>query len=235
MSYIVTRQDILTVQADSAVLCVENRMVVAQSAVSERLAEAGGDAFRSALRKRQFLPVGSADSLNAAVAPFSHIILAATPRWNNAEANEILVLRFCYRNVFGKAEELGCRSVAMPFLSTYYYRFPRKDAVHVALMEAEKTALQVIFVAEDQELYDLSLQQYRKPELSRYIGYYRDYAIFELDNGQYVRIDIRPENREVTRIPYIEPCYRAGHDPRQQPLPEKEIERLRKLYDTLDW
>ncbi len=235
MSYTVTRQDILTVQADAAVLCVENKMVVAESMVSERLAEAGGEEFRRILRKKQFLPVGNADALDTAVGPFSAIILAATPRWNNAEANEIQVLRICYRNVFHTAEESGFSSVAMPFLSASYYRFPREDAVHVALTEAEKTPLQVIFVAENQELHELSLRQYRKPELSRYIGYYRDHAIFELDNGQHVRIDIRPENREVTRIPYFAPCYRTGNNPLQEPLPEEEVARLRKLYYELDW
>ena len=62
------------------------------------------------------------------------------------------------------------------------------------------------------------------------IGYYRDYAVFELDNGQFVRVDIRPENTEVTRILYFEPCYRLGHDPEQPLLPLSEVERLKRIY-----
>ncbi|MBR0393088.1 MAG: macro domain-containing protein [Oscillospiraceae bacterium] len=231
MSFDVTRDDILSVNAEAAVACVENRMVIAESISSERLAESGGESFLAALGERKFLPVGSVDSVEFSIAQFRHIILAATPRWENAQGNEILILRFCYQRIFQEAERLGCSSVAMPFLSTYYYCFPKEDAVRTALFEAEKTQLHVVFIAETSELYELSRREYRKPEIRSYIGYYRDYAIFELDNGQFVRIDIRPENTEVTRILYFEPCYRVGHDPKQPPLPEYEINRLRTIFN----
>ena len=120
MSYTVTREDILSLRADAAVLCVENKMVVAESAVCVRLAEAGGEALRAALRRKKFLPVGSADALGEDVQPLPRLILVATPHWNNAQSNELLILRYCYRDVFRVAEEMGCRSVVMPFLSAYY-------------------------------------------------------------------------------------------------------------------
>ena len=230
MPFEIIREDIMSVQADAAVICVENRMVIAESSVSEKLAEAGGEAFQAAIRQKRFLPVGSAESAESGIAHFRHIILAATPRWENAQGNEILILHLCYQRVFREASRCGCDSVAVPFLSTCYYRFPREDAVRVALFEAAKTPLHVMFVAEDQELFDLGRREYRKPEIRAYIGYYRDYAVFELDNGQFVRVDIRPENTEVTRILYVEPCYRLGHDPEQPLLPLSEVERLKRIY-----
>ena len=234
MAYRITRDPILSVEAEAAVLCVENRMAVTDSHACRQLAEAGGEAFHCVLREEKFLPVGSARAVGAGIGAFRNVILVATPRWENAQGNEMLVLRYCYRNVFRVAGELGCRSVAMPFLSTYYYRYPKEEAVHIALTEAERTGLQVTFAAESAELYRLGCAQYRKPQIRAYIGYYRDYAIFELDNGGYVRVDIRPENREVTRILYFEPCYRVGHDPEQVPLPPEEIERLMRIYAEID-
>lgn len=235
MSYTVTREDILSLRADAAVLCVENKMVVAESAVCVRLAEAGGEALRAALRRKKFLPVGSADALGEDVRPLPRLILVATPHWNNAQSNELLILRYCYRDVFRVAEEMGCRSVVMPFLSAYYYRFPREDAVHAGLAEAEKCGLRVTFAAEDQELLELSRRPYRKAEIREYIGYYRDDAIFSLDNGQYIRVDIRPEKNDVAKIIYFEPYYRLEHDPKQTPLTTQEIDRLKSLYYSCDW
>ena len=58
MSYSVTQDDILSVTADAAVLCVENAMVITDAPVCLRLAEAGGATLRRALDSRkQFLPV----------------------------------------------------------------------------------------------------------------------------------------------------------------------------------
>ena len=71
--------------------------------------------------------------------------------------------------------------------------------------------------------------------LGRYIGYYRDHALFELDNGLFARVDIRPEVVDVTPISYFEPCFRTGNNPLQPPLPESEIARLRQIYADNDW
>ena len=67
------------------------------------------------------------------------------------------------------------------------------------------------------------------------MGYYRDHALFALDNGLFARVDLRPENRDVALIPYFEACYRAGNNPLQPPLPDEEIERLRRIYEENDW
>lgn len=235
MAYRITQDPILSVAADAAVLCVEIKTIATQSPSSVQLAGAADGAFRAWLKKERFLPVGSAGAAGAGIGPFREIILVATPRWMNAQGNEILILHYCYRNVFRVAEELGCKSVVMPFLSTYYYRFPREDAVHAALAEAEKTPLQVTFVAESGEVSRIARAGYRKPEIRSYIGYYRDHAIFELDDGRFVRVDIRPEIRDAVYIHYFAPCYRVGNNPKQPPLPPEEIERLKGVYARGDW
>ena len=235
MAYTVTQEDVLSVSADAAVFAVEMTMSPVDSPACERLTAAGGEALREGLRRQRFLSVGSAAALDAGELPFRSLILTAIPRWLTGKANELLALRRCYESVYEQARLLGCRSVAMPFLSANYYRFPREKAVHTALNIAGKQDLETVFVAETPELYEQSLRPYRKPKIVSYVGYYRDHAIFELDNGLFARVDLRPENVDASEIPYFEACYRAGNNPLQPPLPEKEIARLRAIYEENEW
>ena len=215
MSYTVTNKPIRATNADAAVLAVENRMMVTDSPICRALLS---DDVEHTLKKRMFLPVGSADVLEASVLPFKYLIVTAAPRWENTRGNEILILHRCYQT---------------PFLSTFYYGFPKKDAVCAAFTEAGKTRLHVTFIADSEELFKLSTGDLKKPVIRSYIGYYRDHAIFELDNGRFARIDIRPEIRDVTLIPFFEPCYVVGNNPAQEPLAESEISRLIRVYQ--DW
>lgn len=230
MSYTVTNKPIRATNADAAVLAVENRMMVTDSPICRALLS---DDVEHALKKRVFLPVGSADVLEASVLPFKYLIVTAAPRWENTRGNEILILHRCYQNIFRAADRLGCESLVTPFLSTFYYGFPKKDAVCAAFTEAGKTRLHVTFIADSEELFKLSTGDLKKPVIRSYIGYYRDHAIFELDNGRFARIDIRPEIRDVTLIPFFEPCYVVGNNPAQEPLAESEISRLIRVYQ--DW
>ena len=84
-----------------------------------------------------------------------------------------------------------------------------------------------------EELYALGLAEYRRPEIAAYVGYYRDHAVFALDNGLFARVDLRREIRDVSVIPYFEACYRAGNNPLQEPLPVEEIRRLMRIYDEI--
>ena len=230
MSYSVTQEDILSVQAEAVVVSVEMTMRVVGAPVSQRLVAAGGDALRAAIRQARYIPVGSARLLEDAGLPFGQAIATAVPRWLNGKQNELLVLHRCYESVYAIAEAQGFKTITMPFLSAAYYLFPPEEAVHIALESAQKQSLHTVFVADTPELYEQSQKPYRKPEIVDYIGYYRDHAIFELDNGLFVQIDLRPEKEDVEFTPYFEACYRVGTDPLQPPLPEGEIRRLREIY-----
>jgi len=233
MSWTVTQEDILSIQADAAVLPLEITMGINFGPVSRRLGDAGGEALRLAIRQAGFIPAGSARAAEAAGLPFRHLLLAAPPLWLTGKANELLVLRRCYQNVFSLAQELGCRRVVMPFLSVLYYRFPLPEALHIARSEADKTALEVVFVADTEEIFRRSGELYRRPEIVSYVGWYRDHAVFLLDNGLYARVDLRPERQQADMIPYIEACFREGTDPLQPPLPPEEIARLRAIWEMV--
>ena len=125
-------------------------------------------------------------------------------------------------------------SLAAPFLSACYYRFPAADAVHVALRAAEAWPGETVFAADTEELLAQSRKPWHKPRIVSYIGYYRDHAIFELDNGLFARVDLRPELRQADVIPYFEACFREGNNPLQPKLPPEEILRLRGIWEELD-
>ncbi len=232
MSYTVTQEDILTIRADAAVISVENAMVVAQGAANESLAAAGGETLRNALRARRFLPVGSAWAAAAETLPFRQILATAAPRWWDGECNELVVLRRCYQSVFALAEELGCLSAVLPFLSAAYYRFPPEEAVKIALDEAEKTALRVCFCAETPELFALSREERPRPRIEAYLGYHRDHAVFRLDNGVFARVDLRPEMHEVQLRRFVDACYYEEYNRLQPPLAAEEIDRLRAICES---
>ena len=236
MSYRVTNDSILSARTDAVCVSVEMALNLSDTPVCRQIAAAGGEALRAALAKRRlFLPVGSACLADPCSLPFSRLIMTASPVWLTGKANELLILHRCYESVFALARQSGCESIAMPFLSAMYYRFPQHEAVKIALREAEASALDVLFVADTPELLTLSEEPYRKPAIVSYVGYYRDHAIFELDNGLFARVDLRQENVDVSIIPYFEACYREGNNPLQPGLPEAEIERLRRIYEENDW
>lgn len=234
MACTVTLDDILTLTAEAAVLPLEMTGVPTEGRAAQALAAACGEGLRPAIRRAGFLAVGSAEALTCPGQPFPHLIATAVPRWLTGKANELLALHRCYESVFRLASELGCRSIAMPFLSSCYYHFPLEDAVHIALRAAEKWEGKTIFAADTKELLDISKRPWRKPQILSYIGYYRDHALFALDNGLYARVDIRPERQEADVIPFFEACYRENNNPLQPKLPPEEIRRLRQIWEELD-
>ena len=231
MSTIIVQDSILSQKADAVVVSLEMTMRPAEGPENEALAEAGGSELTTSIRALRFLSVGKAAGIVCSPLPFSHVIVTAVPRWITGKANELVALRHCYRSVFTLAAEIGCSRIVSPFLSAAYYRFPSEEAVRIALEEAGKQSFDVVFVAEDKALYETALSPYRKPVITDYIGYYRDHAIFALDNGLYARVDLREEIIDVSVIPYFEACFRTGTDPLQPPLPPDEIELLKTIYE----
>ena len=230
----VTLDDILSLSADAAVLPLEMTGAPAEGKAAQALARAGGEALRDALRKLRFLAVGSAAVLDVPGLPFPNLIVTAVPRWLTGKANELLVLHRCYESVYALAQELGCRSLVSPFLCCCYFHFPQDDAVHIALRAAKGWEGETAFAADTEELLALSEKPWQKPRILSYIGYYRDHALFALDNGLFARVDIRPERRDADVIPYFEACYREGNNPLQRPLSKEEILRLRRIWEETE-
>ena len=231
MSYIISTEDILSVKADAAAVCIENTMKLSEEPVSQRLGECGGNELLTVLKEKRFLPVGRAWPFHVDSLPFRFLFAVGSPQWRYGECNEFFVLRCCYRSLFDLARQYQCHSLALPFLSTFYYRFPLEEAVHIGLEEADHTDLELIFLTQNRKEYELSQRPYSKPKLLDYLGYYHDHAVFRLDNGQFAFIDRRPERKDVMIRLYVRACYYLQSDPFLPPLSEDEIERMRRIYE----
>ena len=235
MPWRVTREELLGIPTEAAVLPVEITMSPSAAPVCAELVRAGGEELCRALERVPYLPVGRACAVDCGSLPYRRLILAAAPRWLTGKANEMLLLHRCWQEVYAVLEAEGCRSVAAPFLSVMYYRFPRHQAVHLACRESEKHEIETVFAAADEELVRLSGTPWRRPKIVSYVGWYHDDAIFALDNGLYARVDLRPERVFWDVVPYVEACFHVRTDPLQVPLPPEEIERLRRIYESGEW
>lgn len=227
--------NILEYKADAMVNSVNSYMRKVSNVAEKKFYEAAGSLMKPATEAIGFVQVGKAAVTPGFDLPCRNVIHAVPPRWLTGKASEFTALHICYENVFAEAERLGCKTLATPFLSTDYYRFPWKDAIHIAYTEADKHSIETVFVTADEKLFEQSKIPYVKPKIVSYVGWYRDHALFELDDGLFARVDLRKEKTDVTVIPYFEACFRVGNNPKQEPLSPSEIERLRKIYEENDW
>jgi O-acetyl-ADP-ribose deacetylase (regulator of RNase III) len=81
-------------------------------------------------------PTGSAVISGAGSLGAKHVIHAVGPVWSGGRRGEAELLAGAYRRSLELAVEHGCRSIALPALSTGAYRYPMDQAARVALATA---------------------------------------------------------------------------------------------------
>ena len=81
-------------------------------------------------------PTGSAVISGAGNLPAKYVIHAVGPVWSGGKRGEAELLAGAYRRSLELAVENGCRSIALPALSTGAYRYPMDQAARVALATA---------------------------------------------------------------------------------------------------
>jgi O-acetyl-ADP-ribose deacetylase (regulator of RNase III) len=87
-------------------------------------------------RYPQGCPTGSAVISTAGKLPAKYVIHAVGPVWSGGHRSEADLLAGAYRRSLELAVEHGCRSIALPALSTGAYRFPMDQAARIALSTA---------------------------------------------------------------------------------------------------
>ena len=100
MAFSVTLSDILSLRADAVVLPLEMTMSVVGGPAGDALAAAGGEALKGEIERLRFVSVGRAAKLAPGALPFGHVVAVAVPRWLTGKANELQMLRLCYKSVF---------------------------------------------------------------------------------------------------------------------------------------
>lgn len=110
---------------------------------------------------------GDAVATPAFELPCQHVIHAVGPLWNGGRHGEQDLLRSCYRRSLEIAQELECRSIAFPCISTGIYGYPKDDACQIAIEsiceflagnEVPEHVIFCCFSQEDGELYRQTLR-----------------------------------------------------------------------------
>ncbi len=128
--------DITRVEA-CAIVNAANRSLAGGSGVDGAIHRVGGRTIMADLQQRygrgRHCPTGSAVVSTAGDLPASVVIHAVGPVWRGGTAGEPEALASAYRTSLDLALQEGCRSVALPSISTGAYGYPLDAAAAIAL------------------------------------------------------------------------------------------------------
>jgi O-acetyl-ADP-ribose deacetylase (regulator of RNase III) len=128
--------DITRVAAD-AIGNAANSALIGGGGVDGAIHRVGGPAVMADLERRygrdRHCPTGSAVVSDAGDLPARIVIHAVGPVWRGGTSAEPEALASAYRTALDLAAREGCRSVALPSISTGIYGYPVELAAAVAL------------------------------------------------------------------------------------------------------
>ncbi|MGI5213158.1 O-acetyl-ADP-ribose deacetylase [Plantactinospora sp. CA-290183] len=137
MEIVLVRGDITAERVD-AIVNAANSSLLGGGGVDGAIHRRGGPAILAecrALRADRYgrgLPTGQAVATTAGELPARWVIHTVGPVWS-ADEDRSALLRDCYTNSLGVADDLGATSVAFPLISAGVYGWPVDDAVRQAL------------------------------------------------------------------------------------------------------
>lgn len=154
----VTQGDITTLDVDAVVNAANSRLAGGGGVDGAIHAAAGRAELSAACARLGGCRPGEAKATPGFALPARWIIHTVGPVWQGGDRGEDGVLESCYRTSVEVAEELGCRSVAFPAISTGIYGYPKERAAAIAVdtLSGLDTAVdRLILVAFDQETLEL--------------------------------------------------------------------------------
>jgi O-acetyl-ADP-ribose deacetylase (regulator of RNase III) len=131
------RGDIARQQVD-AIVNAANSQLAGGGGVDGAIHRAGGPAIMGETRRRypDGCPTGSAVISGAGNLQAKYVIHAVGPVWSGGHRGEEALLASAYETALRLAAEHGCRTLALPALSTGAYRYPLDAAARVAVRTA---------------------------------------------------------------------------------------------------
>jgi O-acetyl-ADP-ribose deacetylase (regulator of RNase III) len=145
----------LTEQRVDAIVNASNEQLAPGGGVSGAIQRAGGDEIFDEAARLGGCPTGDAKATGAGRLPARYVVHAVGPIWQGGGAGEDELLASAYRRALEVAEELGCRTIAFPALSTGIFGYPVEQAADVAVAAVRPFAErfdEVRFVFRDEEL-----------------------------------------------------------------------------------
>ncbi len=123
----------LTQQRVDAIVNAANERLAPGGGVCGAIRRAGGDEIFAECAALGGCATGDAKATGAGRLPARYVIHAVGPVWQGGERGEPELLASAYRRSLEVAEELGCRTIAFPALSTGVYGYPPELAAPVAV------------------------------------------------------------------------------------------------------
>jgi O-acetyl-ADP-ribose deacetylase len=123
----------LTTQDVDAIVNAANEALAPGGGVCGAIHRAGGDEIFEECAKLGGCATGDAKATGGGRLQARYVIHAVGPTWHGGNAGEAALLASAHRRALEIAEELGCRTVAFPALSTGIYGYPPEEAAPVAV------------------------------------------------------------------------------------------------------
>jgi O-acetyl-ADP-ribose deacetylase (regulator of RNase III) len=132
MSLKIVRGDITAMEVDAIVNAANTELLMGGGVCGAIFRAAGEAELRDACERLSPIKTGEAVATPAFALRAKHIIHTAGPVYRGGGHGEEGQLRSCYTSSLHVAEELGCRSVAFPLISSGIYGYPQDAALKVA-------------------------------------------------------------------------------------------------------
>lgn len=154
----VIRGDITRIEVDAIINAANSRLAGGGGVDGAIHAAAGREQLAEACARLGGCRTGDAKATPGFALPAKWIIHTVGPVWEGGGRGEEKLLRSCYRRAVEVAEELECRSVAFPAISTGVYGYPKDQAAAVAvqtLTGLDTTVARLLLVAFDERTAEL--------------------------------------------------------------------------------
>lgn len=159
MPFEIVHNDITKMQVDAIVNSANPNPVIG-SGVDAGIHIAAGINLIEARKEIGRIESGCAEITPAFELPAKYVIHTVGPVWQGGGQNEEKILAGCYKNSLNLAVKYKCGSIAFPLISSGNYGFPKQRALHIAVEEIGKFALEndmrIYLTVFDKESYSLS-------------------------------------------------------------------------------
>ena len=225
MPFRIIRNDIAKVSADVIVNTADPHPVVGRGTDSAVYKAAGKKALLAERRKIGNIAPGQAAATPAFALSAKYIIHTVGPVWNGGDHCERDILRSCYKKSLDLACELNAESIAFPLIAAGNNRFPKDEALNIALEEIGRFLLlhdmEIILVVFDENSFMLSKNLTEKIE-----EYIDEHSVGIASRSEYENIRETRRSLKETLFNSIQRTASAAGKSVLNKIPSAEAERI---------